>query len=60
MIDIEGKTFPVQEYFLEDIIQLIHFQGNQSFANQRRSASRHRPNFDDDDDELGDDDAPDG
>ena len=58
MIEIEGKTFPVQDYFLEDIIQLIHFQGNQSFTNQRRSASKQRPYVDDDDDELVEDDSP--
>lgn len=58
IIEIEGKTHPVQEYFLEDIIQLIHFQGNQNhFSNQRKSNSKQRQMFDDDDDEFGYEDS---
>lgn len=58
MIEIEGKTYPVQEYFLEDIIQLIHFQGNQNhFSNQRKSNSKQRQMFDDDDEEFGYEDS---
>lgn len=57
MIEIEGKTHPVQEYFLEDIIQLIHFQGNQFSSNQRRSNNKQRQMMDDDEDELGYEDS---
>ena len=57
MIEIEGKTYPVQEYFLEDIIQLVQFQGDHSLTNQRKSNNKQRLNFDDDDDDFGDEDS---
>ncbi|CAF1449446.1 unnamed protein product [Adineta ricciae] len=50
IIEIEGRVFDVREYFLEDIIQLLNFQTNNSMTNYRKQNNRNRQIQDEDDD----------
>lgn len=50
IIEIEGRVFDVREYFLEDIIQLLNFQTNNSMTNFRKQNNRNRQIQDEDDD----------
>jgi len=54
IIEIEGRTFDVREYFLEDIIQLLNFQ--QTNLTNRKQNNRNRQ-LQDDDDEQGYEDS---
>ncbi|RMZ98165.1 ATP-dependent RNA helicase A [Brachionus plicatilis] len=46
IVDIFGQTYPVQEYFLEDIVQILNFSPSESERKKRK----------DDDDDEGDED----
>ena len=48
IIEIQGKTFDVREYFLEDIIQLLNFQANNALNKKQNNRNRQ---LQDDDDE---------
>jgi HrpA-like RNA helicase len=51
IIEIEGRTFDVSQYFLEDIIQLLNFQPINSTSTTRKQANKNRQLQDDDDDQ---------
>lgn len=57
VIEIYGKMFPVQEYFLEDIVQMTDFKPD-AFATRKRK-NRNNDEDDDDDDNEADADAGD-
>ena len=54
IIEIQGKTFDVREYFLEDIIQLLNFQANNALNKKQNNRNRQ---LQDDDDEQGYEDS---
>ena len=55
IIEIEGRTFDVREYFLEDIIQLLNFQSvNLNSTNRKQNKNRQ---LQDEDDDLGYEDS---
>jgi HrpA-like RNA helicase len=54
IIEIEGRTFDVREYFLEDIIQLLNFQQINSMNRKQNNKNRQ---LQDDDDEQGYEDS---
>lgn len=52
VIEIHGRTFPVQEYFLEDIVEMTHFQPDAAFlAKKRKKRNPGTAGADDDDDD---------
>ena len=55
IIEIEGKTFDVREYYLEDIIQLLNFQSNNPLTKRQNNRNRQ---LQDEDDEQGYEDSP--
>lgn len=55
IIEIEGRTFDVKEYFLEDIIQLLNFQSNNPLTKRQNNRNRQ---LQDEDDEQGYEDSP--
>lgn len=55
IIEIEGKTFDVREYFLEDIIQLLNFK--QITSNFKKQNNKNKQLQDNDDDEEGYEDS---
>ncbi|CAF3248861.1 unnamed protein product, partial [Rotaria sp. Silwood2] len=56
IVEIEGRTFDVREYFLEDIIQLLNFQPINSSSTSRKQNNKNRQ-LQDDDDDLGYEDS---
>ena len=48
IIEIHGKTYPIQEYFLEDVVQLVNFVP--STGAKKRKINNNNNNDDDDDD----------
>lgn len=54
IIEIEGRTFDVREYYLEDIIQLLNFQSNNPLNKKQNNRNRQ---LQDDDDEQGYEDS---
>ncbi|CAF3771463.1 unnamed protein product [Rotaria sp. Silwood1] len=56
IVEIEGRTFDVREYFLEDIIQLLNFQPMNSSLTSRKQNNKNRQ-LQDDDDDLGYEDS---
>ncbi|CAF3251955.1 unnamed protein product [Rotaria socialis] len=56
IIEIEGRTFDVREYYLEDIIQLLNFQPMNSALTSRKQNNKNRQ-LQDDDDDLGYEDS---
>ena len=54
IIEIEGRTFDVREYFLEDTIQLLNFQQTNSMNKRQNNKNRQ---LQDDDDEQGYEDS---
>ncbi|CAF1221606.1 unnamed protein product, partial [Adineta steineri] len=56
IIEIEGRTFDVREYFLEDMIQLLNFQAINSNLTSRKQNNKNRQ-IQDDDDDLGYEDS---
>ncbi|CAF0906923.1 unnamed protein product, partial [Didymodactylos carnosus] len=55
VIDIQGQTFDVKEYYLEDIIQLLNFQPH---LLSKKEKNRNK-NMQDDDDDIGYEDSQD-
>lgn len=39
---VEGRTFPVTDYFLEDVIPMVGFQTNHSFENKYKKKSNNK------------------
>ncbi|CAF0826884.1 unnamed protein product [Rotaria sordida] len=56
IVEIEGRTYDVREYFLEDIIQLLNFQPINSSLTSRKQNNKNRQ-LQDDDDDLGYEDS---
>lgn len=54
-MEIEGRTYDVKEYFLEDIIQLLNFQLTNSVLTGRKQNKNRQ--LQDDDDDLGYEDS---
>jgi ATP-dependent RNA helicase A len=54
IIEIEGRTSDVREYFFEDIIQLLYFQPINSTTTNRKNKNRQ---LQDNDDEQGYEDS---
>ena len=53
IIELQGRTFPVQQYFLEDTVQMLDFVP--PLAKKRKNNNNN-----DDDEEDGEDDRADG
>lgn len=55
VIEIHGRTFPVQEYFLEDIVEMTSFRPDPAFLAKKRKkrnpGTSGAADDDDDDDE---------
>lgn len=56
VIEIQGQTFSVREYFLEDIIQLLNFQVTNFMSTNRRQILKNHQCQEEDDD-LGYEDS---
>ncbi|CAF0991729.1 unnamed protein product [Rotaria sordida] len=55
IVEIEGRTFGVREYFLEDMIQLLNFQPMNSLTSRKQNNKNRQ--LQDDDDDLGYEDS---
>ncbi len=51
VIEVYGRTYPVQEYFLEDVVQMLDFAP--SIENAKKRKSRSSNDNDDEDDDFG-------
>lgn len=58
-IHIEGRTFPIQDYYLDDVLASTNFAIVKKKKKNRNFKQRYVGNDDDDDDDLGDDDGDD-
>ena len=54
VVEVPGRAFPVQEYFLEDCIQMTNFMPPPS---NRKDRKNKKSNDDDDEEGMDDDDG---
>lgn len=50
VIELRGRTYPVQEYYLEDIVQMTNFVP--SMTKKRKNKNNNNDDGDDDEDEV--------
>ncbi|VVC92989.1 unnamed protein product [Leptidea sinapis] len=53
VIEVPGRTYPVQQYFLEDCVELTHFVPPPDTRKRKHTGRKASKNEDDDDDDEG-------
>ena len=57
IVEVEGRAFPVQEYYLEDCIQMTNFVPRQDRKKDKKTTKNKSNNDDEDEDGVDDDEG---